>query len=51
MAHPWIDFVKQWALSHNQKYGTALSDPKMREAYHSRNEAKPAKKQKKEKKP
>jgi DUF4097 and DUF4098 domain-containing protein YvlB len=40
MPHPWIDFVKQWALTHNMKYGCAMGDPKMREAYHSRNEPK-----------
>ena len=42
MPHPWIDFVKQWAQTHNMKYGAAMGDPQMREAYHSRNEAKPA---------
>ncbi len=41
MPHPWIDFVKQWAATHNVKYGCAMDDPKMREAYHSRNEVKP----------
>ena len=42
MYNPWIEFVKQWALTHNMKYGVAMGDPQMREAYHSRNEAKPA---------
>ena len=50
MYNPWIEFVKQWALTHNMKYGTAMGDPQMREAYHSRNEAKPAK-QKRVRKP
>lgn len=40
MPHPWIDFVKQWAQTHNMKYGCAMGDPKMREAYHARNEPK-----------
>ena len=41
MPHPWIDFVKQWAQTHNVKYGCAMGDPKMREAYHARKEVKP----------
>jgi hypothetical protein len=41
MPHPWIEFIKQWAQTHNMKYGCAMGDPKMREAYHSRNDVKP----------
>lgn len=32
----WIDFVKDWAKTHNITYAKALKDPKMKEAYKSK---------------
>ena len=41
MPHPWIEFMKQWAQTHNMTYSASLSDPNMREAYYASKQQKP----------
>jgi len=39
----WIEWVRQWAKDHDQKYSEALRDAKMKEAYAKQKPVKPAK--------